>query len=240
MFSSIILAAETAIPEAEEMVEVVEKTSFWTSESAKFVILFVILIAVGAYIVIRPNKKQQENAKKYLEDMANNIYKIAIANIEFIMANEGNQVPYFDVFTKEVLDAVYNDSWEFVQTVINRAAEDGKLDQISKRLIKKSSVEALVDLIFSRNDMKGILKQAYDQMSNEFIRNLKEEEAKAKAEADAAEAEEEDPPEPADNTTIELFGDSNTEAPSEEDLTDITEAINIEPEDDDNDPTTLG
>ena len=88
---------------------------------------------------------------------------------------------------------IYEDSWSFVEKSVDDAISAGTLPFVAKRLIKKESVETIVDLVFNRKDVQKKLKAAFEAASNELINNMLKNEADAKAEAEAAEAQPEEP-----------------------------------------------
>jgi len=93
-----------------------------------------------------------------------------------------------------------------VETALKQAIKEGKIDPIAAKYIKKESVESLVDLIISRDDILQKVKKAYDYMSNEVLMTILKEEEKARKEAEEAEAQEEEPSDPVTEDSVEAFG----------------------------------
>lgn len=191
MLNSILLSTVVVVDDypIEDIVTEAESTGFDTVAITKFVILFAILIIVGAIIIFRPTNKNKKDAKQFLEKLITTIYSIVMANIEYITtdgAEDANKLD-FNEFKKQLVEMMYNDAWSFVETSVDTAVSEGKLDYIAKGLIKKSNVDNLVDLIVKRRDTNNMIQEAFNQISNAAFKSIIDNEKKAVEEAAAAE-----------------------------------------------------
>ena len=197
MFSQLLLTAAEVVEDypIEDIVVVENEASgfMWNSPTTiKFIILFAILITIGAVIVFHPTDQNKKDAKQFLEKMISTIYSIVLANIEYITTDgaDGANKLDFNEFKKQVIDMIYGDAWAFVETSVDKAVTDGKLDYLAKKLIKKENVNKLVDLIVKRRDVNNLLTEAFEQVSNAMFQTMVSNDKKAAEEAAAFEKEE--------------------------------------------------
>ena len=218
------------------LTEVVEETSTEitngfsvTAPQLRLIILAVIVLAICAYFILKPTEERKSTAKNYLNSLATNIMGIVLANIDFrVNSFTGKIETNFDDFKQSLVDEIYKESWDFVETVIKKEVKDGKLDSIASKYIKRQSVESLVDLVMSRDDITKKLKVAYERLSNEVIQEMMKEEEAARIAAEKAEAEEEEPGDPVSEDSVEAFdsGVADTST-NEEDLYEPIETTDI-------------
>lgn len=198
---------EEVVENTETTNEVIERLTSISAPTLRLIILGVIVAAICAYFIFKPTEERKSMAKKYLNNMATNILSITLANLDFkVNSFTGKVEANFDDFKQDLLDEIYKESWDFVDTAIKQGVKEGKIDPIAAKYIKKESVESLVNLIISRDDVVQKLKRAYDTLSNEVIAAIMKEEAKARQEAEEAEAQEEEPGDPVPEESVEAFG----------------------------------
>ena len=210
-----LLAAEVS----EEVVEEATAQPFTISAATlRLIILGVIVLAICGYFILKPTEERKNNAKKYLNGLATNILGIILANIDFkIDSFTGKVETNFDDFKQNIIDEIYKESWDFVDSTIKKAVADGKIDALASRYIKKESVESLVDLIVSRDDVITKFKKAYDMLSDEVIKEIMKEEEQARLAAEEAESQEEEPGDPVVEDSVEAFG-SNEPNPDDSEI----------------------
>ena len=208
-----MLLSETVTEEVVETTntdvinETLNKITLIPAPTLRLIILGVIVAAICAYFIFKPTEERKNLAKKYLNDLATNIMSIILANLDFkVNSFTGKIEANFDDFKQDLLDEIYKESWDFVETALKQAVKEGKIDSIAAKYIKKESVESLVDLIISRDDILQKVKKAYDYMSNEVLMAILKEEEKARKEAEEAEAQEEEPSDPVTEDSVEAFG----------------------------------
>lgn len=211
---------------SEEVVEVAEEThadkfnAFLQSLPASTIrvaLLAILVLGICIYFILKPTEARKNTAKKYLNDLATNIMSIVLANIDFkVDSFTGKIETNFDDFKDSLVQEIYAESWNFVETAIKQEVKDGNLDPIASKYIKKESVESLVDLVMGRDDIIQKLKSAYNHLSNEVIQSILLEEAKAKEAAEEAEKQEEEPSTPVEEESVEAF--SSSETPTEDSI----------------------
>ena len=214
---------------AAEVTEEVTNGFSVTAPQLRLIILAVIVLAICAYFILKPTEERKSTAKNYLNSLATNIMGIVLANIDFrVNSFTGKIETNFDDFKQSLVDEIYKESWDFVETVIKKEVKDGKLDSIASKYIKRQSVESLVDLVMSRDDITKKLKVAYERLSNEVIQEMMKEEEAARIAAEKAEAEEEEPGDPVSEDSVEAFdsGVADTST-NEEDLYEPIETTDI-------------
>lgn len=201
-----LLTAEVS----EEVVQQTNQIPTIAPSTFRLIVLGVIVVGICIYFIFRPTNERKNMAKKYLNSLATNILGIVLANLDFkINTFTGKIETNFEDFKKSLVDEIYKESWDFVETVIKKAVKDGKIDSIAAKYIKKESVESLVDLVISREDIVVKFKKAYDRLSNEVLNQIMKEEEKARLEAEAAEEQEEEPGEIKEDDSIEAFAVEN-------------------------------
>lgn len=185
----------------------------------KFIVLAVILVGLGLFFVLRPSDKTKKAVKKYIESLSGQLYSIIVADLEYRVFDSDDicSVDY-EQFKKEMIQEIYNDSWDFV----HKAVIDAKLDPLARLAFNKKTVENLIDVILSRKEMKDLFKDAYAQLTNEVYKKMMEEEKRAREEAEYAERQPLDNGGKASKDTVSLFDEPEA---TEEQLKEIYEEV---------------
>lgn len=212
----------------DEVYAVEQSTNIFTNPTTiKFIVLFAILIIGAIIFVFHPTAEHKKAAKLYLEGMISKIYAIAVANIDFVIDESTGDISIinFDEFKKQITQMIYDDSWSFVEKSVDDAVTGKALDFVAKRLIKKESVEQIVDLVLNRKDIKKMIKDAFERVSNESINSMIKHDEEAKKEAEAIEAMPEEFDNEASTEVVEAF--TNPEA-TEEQIAEVEEPLTEE------------
>ena len=151
----------------------------------------------------------------------------------------------YKTFEQRALAAIKSDSWDFVKSSIKYAVDKGELDPLASRLITEESVNALVDLVMGRSDMKEALKNAYNYLANSVVKEMNDEAEKAKQLAAWAESQPFEPSDPIKEESVEALMPSELPPGVEYDDSDTYEPIfdpSIDPDtvDDDGNSSTKG
>lgn len=207
MFNTLLL---TSAEVTEEVVETAEKTGFTLSMSQmKVLILIALVICIAVYVIVKPTPEKMDKAKAFLNSLATQIMCIIFTNIEYkIDTYDGTIDLSFDDFRQNLLDVIYNESWDFVETAVKKAIEDDKLDPVVAKYIKKESVESLVNIVAGRDNVQQKFVEAFNLLFDKYNEQMGKDEEEAAAFAEAAENEPEEPGDPADNTKVDLFSDA--------------------------------
>lgn len=202
----------------------------------KFIILFAVLFIIGLYIVFHPNSAQKKDASKKLRTFADILYIIISANIDHMIESDTSIADY-NKFKELLINNCKDDAWDYIHTVLTQEVDNEKIDPMIRRLIDKKAVDEFVDNISNNSNMINEIHTAFDNMYNKWCNKVNEDEDNAAKEAAKAEAEPEELDKASDET-VEAFG--NTSIPEGVNINDLEEETNEEPEDDDNDPHTVG
>ena len=210
MYNGIMLTAISPVV-AEAAQEEFTFMGFTTDTLIKFGVLFVVIVAISVYFVLKPTEEKKNMAKEFLAKLATNVMQIAFANLSVdVCAQTMNDAISFDyaTFKKKVTESITKDSWDFVQTALKYAVENDGLDPFIARLIKEESVDGLVNLVLSRPDMETAIRKAYDLLTKSTFEEIEKAEEEAKKEAEAAEAQPAEPSDPVVDEQTECFTDN--------------------------------
>ena len=202
----------------EENTEVVAETAktifgYPVETVMKFAILIAIVIAISVWFILRPSDEKKKIAQDYLTKMATQVMEIALANISVDLSKDlMNGAVEFDykTFEQRALEAIKDDSWDFVKSSVKYGVDHDQLDPLASRLITEESVDALVKLVMGRTDMKEAMKNAYNYLTTSMIKEMEDEAAKAKQLADWAEAQPAEPSDPVSDETVEALMPDDT------------------------------
>ena len=175
---------------------------------AKFGILILIVVAISVWFIMRPTDEKKKIAQDYLTKMATQVMNIAFSNMSIDLAKQNMKEALgfdFENFKIQILKAIKDDSWDFVKSALKYGVEHNEIDPLATRLITEESVNALVDLVMGRSDMQEALKNAYNYMVEQHIKEAEEEEKKAKQLADWAESQPAEPSDPVEEKTVEAL-----------------------------------
>ena len=240
MLNSLLLTSANAV---ENVVETTEKTGFTLSMAQmKVLILIALVIIIAVYIIVKPTPEKMDKAKKFLNSLATQIMAITLANIEHkINTYDGTIDLSFDDFKKNLLDVIYEDAWDFVDTAVKQAVEDGKLDSVISKYIKRESVESLVNIVVGRDTVQQKFVEAFNLLFDKYNEQMGKDEEEAAAFAEAAEKEPEEPGDPADDTKVDLFSDTVEDDETNKFNPELDEIIAADSDERDNDgPKSVG
>lgn len=197
---------------ADEVVEETENTFAvltFTPAQIKLIILTILVVGFAIYFILRPTPEKTKTAQDFLSKLSTQIMAIIIANIEYrVDGFDGTIELSFDDFKKKLIDTIYEEAWSFVETTLKKAVEDKKLDGLTAKYIKKESVESLVNLVLSRDNIQIKFKDAFDNMITKFNEQVEKENAEAEKFAQECENQPEEDGDLADTSEVEIFTQS--------------------------------
>lgn len=182
MIPQLILLSEEISTELSTELETVEEVTStvmtFTPAQIRLGILAILVIGLALYFIIRPTEEKTKSAQEFLNGLATQVMAIILTNIEYRLDGfDGTIEMSFDDFKNKIVDAIYEDAWNFVEDTVKKAVEEGKLNNISAKYIKRESVESLVKLILSRDNIQIKFKEAFDKLIEKYnTQALKEEE----------------------------------------------------------------
>lgn len=185
---NLILLTEEISEEVSTVVEETSQVMTFTPAQIRLGILAILVVGIALYFIIRPTPEKTKNAEEFLNNLATQIMAIVLTNIEYrVNGFDGSIELSYEDFRQKILDAIYDEAWSFVEKTVQKAVEEGKLNNISSKYIKRESVESLVNIIVSRDDIQTKFKEAFDQIIKQFNDQAMKEEAADKQFAEACE-----------------------------------------------------
>ena len=236
LYPILLTAADTLDIDTEVVEEVVDETSHvltLTPQQIKLGILALVIVGLAVYFIVKPTPEKTNSAKAFLNSLGSQIMAIILAEIDYrINTYDGTIDLSFDDFKKKLLDTIYDESWDFVQKAIEKAVDEGKLNSIAAKFIKKESVESLVNIIVGRDNIQQKIVEAFNILFDKYNSQMLQEEQADVAFAEQCENEPlDEDDEPIPDEYVEAFiGNSENDDYNEIDLSDIEENIEVSDE----------
>ena len=206
--------------------ETVYSVLTFTPAQIKLGILTVLVIGIAIYFILRPTPEKTKSAEDFLTSLATQIMAIILANIDYrVDGFDGTIELSFDDFKKKIVDMVYDEAWDFVQNAVAKAVEDGKIDGLASKYIKKESVEKLVEIIISRDNIQTKFKDGFDTIINKFNEQTEKENDEAAKFAEECEKAPLEDGDSVDTSEIEIFANDNEATPEDINEDDLVEYI---------------
>lgn len=206
--------------------ETVYSVLTFTPAQIKLGILTIIVIGIAIYFIVRPTPEKTKSAEDFLTSLATQIMAIILANIDYrVDGFDGTIELSFDDFKKKIIDMVYDEAWDFVQKAVAKAVEDGKIDGLASKYIKKESVEKLVQVILSRDNIQTKFKSAFDTIIDKFNEQTEKENEEAAKFAEECEKAPLEDGGSVDTSEVEIFANDNEATPDDFNEEDIIEYI---------------
>ena len=211
--------------ELETVEEVTNTVMTFTPAQIRLGILVLLVVGLAIYFIIRPTEEKTKSAQEFLNGLATQVMAIILTNIDYRLDGfDGTIEMSFDDFKNKIVDAIYDDAWNFVEDAVKKAVEEGKLNNISAKYIKRESVESLVKLILSRDNIQMKFKQAFDKLIETYNNQaLKEEEEDRKFAEECEKAPLDEDIETPSTEEVEAF--IPTDAPTDYNPEDIEETV---------------
>ena len=196
--------------------------------TTKIIILAVVLLILLLIFVFFPSKTTKAKTLEYLKSLSTNIYNIIIANLEYRLNTDDEPCDVeYEVFKKNMIKEITNDTWSMLKSYIDSAITDNKLDYTAKIALNKKNVKDLINIMVNQKDIQDKFIETYNTLTNEVFKEMMKEENKAREEAEAAEKQPLEDGGDATKETVTLFDDPD---PTTDQLKEVEEEYKEEEE----------